>query len=78
MKKLLLLLLILIAIFLLFSVYKFLNREDINIARIFVDSETNIMYVFYKSGYSAGMSVMLNKDGLSKILLLKKGVFLNG
>lgn len=39
---------------------------DISDARIFVDSETNVMYTWYKSGYGAGMSVMLNTDGLPK------------
>lgn len=30
---------------------------------IFYDSETKVMYVFYKSGYSGGLSPLYNADG---------------
>ena len=39
---------------------------DISNTKIFVDSETNVMYTWYKSGYGAGMSIMLNADGSPK------------
>ena len=46
---------------------KYTDTRDISDTRIFVDSETNVMYTWYKSGYGAGMSVMLNADGSSKL-----------
>ena len=46
---------------------KYTNIYDITYTTIFVDYETNVMYTWYKSGYGAGMSVMLNADGLSKL-----------
>ena len=46
---------------------KYTNVYDITYTTIFVDYETNVMYTWYKSGYGAGMSVMLNADGLPKL-----------
>ena len=31
--------------------------------RIYVDSETNVMYFWHCGGYSGGLSVMLDKNG---------------
>lgn len=38
---------------------------------IFVDTETNVMYLFEEIGYSGGLTVMVDKDG--KPLLWKDG-----
>ena len=46
---------------------KYTDTRDISDTRIFVDSETNVMYTWYKRGYGGGMSVMLNADGSSKL-----------
>ena len=48
------------------STSKYTDTIDISKTRIFVDSETNVMYTWYKSGYGAGMSIMLNADGSPK------------
>ena len=46
---------------------KYTNLHDITYTTIIVDYETNVMYTWYKSGYGAGMSVMLNAGGLPKL-----------
>ena len=49
------------------STSKYSNINDISNTKIFVDPETNVMYTWYKSGYGAGMSIMLNADGSPKV-----------
>ena len=50
------------------STSKYVNNiSDIVYTTIFVDYETNVMYTWHKSGYGAGMSVMLNADGSPKL-----------
>ena len=49
------------------STSKYTNIHDISYTTIFVDYETNVMYTWHKSGYGAGMSIMLNADGSPKI-----------
>lgn len=41
--------------------------RDISDTIIYVDFETNVMYVWCKRGYGGGFSVMLKPDGLPKL-----------
>ena len=46
---------------------KYTAVHDISKTRLFVDYEEDVMYTWYKNGYGAGMSVMLNSDGSPKL-----------
>ena len=41
--------------------------RDISDTIIYVDFETNVMYVWCKRGYGGGFSIMLKPDGLPKL-----------
>lgn len=42
------------------------NLEKNGISEIYVDEETNVMYLFTKSGSSSGLTTMLNEDGMPR------------
>ena len=45
---------------------KYTKIDNILKSRLFVDYEEYVMYAWYKNGYGAGMSVMLDADGTAK------------
>ena len=42
---------------------KVYSQGTVNVTEIWVDSETGVNYVFHASGYSGGMTPLLDKDG---------------
>lgn len=38
-------------------------RQDASSTEIWVDKETGVNYLYHSSGYSGGMTVLLDKDG---------------
>ena len=42
---------------------KVYSQGTMNIMEIWVDKETGVNYVFHASGYSGGMTVLLDRDG---------------
>lgn len=39
------------------------EQGGINIIEIWVDTETGVNYVFHRTGYSGGLTPLLDKDG---------------
>ena len=37
--------------------------QEMGTSEIWVDKETGVNYLFHSSGYSGGLTVLLNKDG---------------
>lgn len=42
---------------------KIYSQGKIDITEIWVDTETGVNYIFHKSGYGAGLTPLLDKDG---------------
>ena len=42
---------------------KVYSQGTVNVMEIWVDKETGVNYVFYKSGYAGGMTPLLDRDG---------------
>ena len=42
---------------------KVYSQGTVNVMEIWVDKETGVNYVFYKSGYAGGMTLLLDRDG---------------
>ena len=42
---------------------KIYSQGMVDVIEIWVDKETGVNYVFHQSGYSGGMTVLLDKDG---------------
>lgn len=42
---------------------KVYSQGKVNVTEIWVDKETGVNYVFHASGYSGGMTVLLDRDG---------------
>ncbi len=42
---------------------KIYSQGAVNIMEIWMDKETGVNYVFHASGYSGGMTPLLDKDG---------------
>ncbi len=42
---------------------KVYSQGTVNVMEIWVDRETGVNYVFHASGYSGGMSPLLDRDG---------------
>ena len=42
---------------------KVYSQGSLTVTEIWVDKETGVNYVFHASGYSGGMTVLLDKDG---------------
>ena len=42
---------------------KIYSQGTLNVTEIWVDTETGVNYVFHASGYSGGMTPLLDKDG---------------
>lgn len=42
---------------------KVYSQGSMNVTEIWVDKETGVNYIFHASGYSGGMTVLLDKDG---------------
>ena len=39
------------------------SQGSLTVTEIWVDKETGVNYIFHASGYSGGMTVLLDKDG---------------
>ena len=42
---------------------KTFSQGVMNVTEIWVDKETGVNYIFHASGYSGGLTVLLDKDG---------------
>ena len=42
---------------------KVYSQGVMNVTEIWVDKETGVNYIFHASGYSGGLTVLLDKDG---------------
>ncbi len=42
---------------------KIYSQGTVNIIEIWVDKETGVNYIYRQSGYSGGLTVLLNSDG---------------
>ena len=42
---------------------KIYSQGVMNVTEIWVDKETGVNYIFHASGYSGGLTVLLDKDG---------------
>ena len=42
---------------------KVYSQGQLNVTEIWVDRETGVNYIFHVSGYSGGMTVLLDRDG---------------
>ncbi len=42
---------------------KVYSQDSLTVTEIWVDKETGVNYIFHASGYSGGMTVLLDKDG---------------
>lgn len=42
---------------------KVYSQGSLIVTEIWVDKETGVNYIFHASGYSGGMTVLLDKDG---------------
>ena len=43
--------------------FKRIYSQEMGSTEIWVDKETGVNYLFHASGYSGGLTVLLNKDG---------------
>ena len=46
--------------------------QEMGSTEIWVDKETGVNYLFHSSGYSGGVTVLLDKDGKSVITSVKE------
>lgn len=46
--------------------------QEMGSTEIWVDKETGVNYLFHSSGYSGGLTVLLDKDGKSVITSVKE------
>ena len=42
---------------------KIYSQGSLTVTEIWVDKKTGVNYIFHASGYSGGMTVLLDKDG---------------
>ena len=42
---------------------KVYSQGSLTVTEIWVDKETGVNYIFHASGYSGGMTMLLDKDG---------------
>ncbi len=42
---------------------KIYSQGTVNVIEIWVDKETGVNYIYRKSGYSGGLTVLLDSDG---------------
>ncbi len=42
---------------------KVYSQGSLTVTEIWVDKETGVNYIFHKSGYSGGLTPLLDKDG---------------
>ena len=49
---------------------KVYSQGTVNVMEIWVDKETGVNYVFYKSGYAGGMTPLLDRDGKPVVSLI--------
>jgi len=42
---------------------KIYSQGSVNVTEIWVDQETGVNYIFHASGYSGGMTPLLDKEG---------------
>ena len=42
---------------------KVYSQGSLTVTEIWVDKDTGVNYIFHASGYSGGMTVLLDKDG---------------
>ena len=43
--------------------FKRIYTQELGSTEIWVDKETGVNYLYHASGYSGGLTVLLNKDG---------------
>lgn len=43
--------------------FKKIYSQDMGCVQIWVDKETGVNYLYFPSGYSGGLTVLLDKDG---------------
>ena len=43
--------------------FKKIYSQDLGCVEIWVDKETGVNYLYYASGYSGGLTVLVDKDG---------------
>ena len=43
--------------------FKIYTQGSLNVTEIWVDQETGVNYIFHASGYSGGMTPLLDKEG---------------
>ena len=43
--------------------FKRIYSQELGSTEIWVDKETGVNYLYHASGYSGGLTVLLNKDG---------------
>ncbi|MDO5152457.1 MAG: DUF6440 family protein [Eubacteriales bacterium] len=48
------------------------SQGTINVTEIWVDKQTGINYLFHASGYSGGLTVLLNRDGTPVVTTVSK------
>lgn len=48
------------------------SQGTINVTEIWVDKQTGINYLFHVSGYSGGLTVLLNRDGTPVVTTVSK------
>lgn len=48
------------------------SQGAVNVTEIWVDKQTGINYLFHASGYSGGLTVLLNRDGAPVITPVPK------
>ena len=51
---------------------KIYSQGSVNVTEIWVDKETGVNYLFHQSGYSGGMTVLLDSNGRPIITAVDK------
>ncbi|MGI6510469.1 MAG: DUF6440 family protein [Erysipelotrichaceae bacterium] len=51
---------------------KIYSQGGLKITEIWLDKETGINYLYHESGYSGGLTPLLNKEGLPTITPIEK------
>lgn len=52
---------------------KVYSQGAVNVTEIWVDKETGVNYIFHASGYSGGLSPLLDRDGKPVISAITNG-----
>ena len=52
---------------------KVYSQGAVNVTEIWVDKETGVNYIFHASGYSGGLSPLLDRDGKPVISSITNG-----